>query len=331
MADFNIDNNEYENVVSINSEDLLTQQNIIDNQWEKNQEQVQLELVQGQQIQAQQIQGQEIHEQEIHEQQNREQTINQENPQNLFSASIPSLQQETINKDNVTDNSDKYGDDILYESWADNNIFFPIANKLVTPMKEVGLTPNMVTLIGTFCRLLSIYYISIDEYHHAAIAYFVGYIFDCVDGKLARKYNMSSKEGMVLDLTADNITNFMLVAFLVYKFGPLQWFVIVIVIMTYILSFSYGMNEAIASQKATNNDNFLARRLTQIGKTNSILDNIFLIITGMTYSSYKRLFPTYDETKINKWLPIMKEFGPGNYNLLVTFIIFNLGTNFTIN
>ena len=98
-----------------------------------------------------------------------------------------------------------------------------------------------------------------------------------------------------------------------------------------LLSLSYGLNEAIASYKATGNDNFMERRQKEIGSTSNILDNIFLIITGLAYSSYKTFFPIYDEDKINNWLGILKEFGPGNYTLLVAFIIFNLANEKTIN
>jgi hypothetical protein len=51
----------------------------------------------------------------------------------------------------------------------------------------------------------------------------------------------------------------------------------------------------------------------------------------LSYSSYRTIFPTYDENKINKLLDVFKEFGPGNYNLLVTFVIFNLDSFTPIN
>jgi hypothetical protein len=300
---------EYENVVSINTEDLLTQSNTVTTKQKE------------QKHQTQQKQENQKKTHNVKEESKKHKSENKYGNKILINSNDESYQ----------DNPEKYGDDSKYEPWADNNIFFPIANKLVTPFHDLGLTPNMVTYLGTFCTLLAIYYISINEIHFATLSYFIGYLLDCVDGKLARKYNMTSKEGMVLDLVSDNISNLLLMIFIVYKFGYFNWYAPLIMIMTMLLSLSYGLNEAIASYKATGSDNFIERRKKQIGSKSNVLDNIFLLITGMSYSSYRILFPTYDEDKLNKWLVILKEFGPGNYTLLVTFIIFNLTNEKALN
>ena len=36
--------------------------------------------------------------------------------------------------------------------------------------------------------------------------YLLGYIFDCIDGRLARKYDLGSSEGAAMDLVSDVIT-----------------------------------------------------------------------------------------------------------------------------
>ena len=245
--------------------------------------------------------------------------------------SIKSVYQVNKNADLVTDKpsantdtAEKYGDASKYEAAGDNYIFFPVANKLVTSMNDLGLTPNMVTYLSTASTLLSVYYIVNNNTKYAAIAYSIGYLLDCVDGKMARKYNMTSKYGMVLDLVSDNVTNIILIAVLIYKYGVFNWFMPCILIMTYMISLSYGLNEAIASYKATGSDNFLNRRELELGKSNNILDNLFLLITGISYNTYKNLFPEYDEKKIEKWLATIKEFGPGNYTLFMIFVILNL-------
>lgn len=307
MSNSNMYDSEYENVVSINTEDLLTQSNTVHTN-EKQEK-------------YQKYQKQDKYEKRKQQQKVKEESKKRRNEIKYSNTIVI----------NSGDNSEKYGDDSKYEPWADNNIFFPIANRLVTPFHDLGLTPNMVTYIGTCCTLLAIYYISINEFQFATLSYFIGYLLDCVDGKLARKYNMTSKEGMILDLVSDNISNLILLVYIVHKFGFYNWFAPLMMIMSMLLSLSYGLNEAIASYKATGNDNFMERRQKEIGSTSNILDNIFLIITGLAYSSYKTFFPIYDEDKINNWLGILKEFGPGNYTLLVAFIIFNLANEKTIN
>ena len=231
---------------------------------------------------------------------------------------------DNINKLEYSDDDQKYGDDEKYEPVGDNYLFFPLANKLTTPMKNAGLTPNMVTFLSTCCTLLAVYFIYKENLPYAATAYLIGYLLDCVDGKMARKYNMTSQYGMALDLVSDNVTNFILLTVIVYKYGYFNWFVPCIFIMTGMISLSYGLNEAIASYEVTENDNFLLRRQIEIGETDDILFNLFLFINGLSYSSYRNFFPDYDEENINKWLSTLKEFGPGNYTLFIAFVILNL-------
>jgi phosphatidylglycerophosphate synthase len=227
-----------------------------------------------------------------------------------------------INYEEFTSNKEeKYGDDETFESWADNNIFFPIATKLVDPLYNLSLTPNNVTVLSTIFTFLSIYFLHQNERLYAALAYFSGYLLDCVDGKMARKYNMSSRYGMALDLVSDNISNLTLVAYLINRFGLTNKFVLVIIFMSYMISVSYGMNEAIASQKATGSDNFLMKRESELKTEKDYIFTLFLYITKISYRSYRSFFKEYDEEKIFKWLSILKHFGPGNYCLLVSIIL----------
>lgn len=215
----------------------------------------------------------------------------------------------------------KYGDDTVFESWADNNIFLPIATKLVDPLYNLSLTPNNVTVLSTIFTFLSIYFLHNDKNLYAVIAYFIGYLFDCVDGKMARKYNMSSKYGMALDLVSDNVSNIAIFAYLINRFGLTNKFVLVIIFMSYMLGISYGLNEAIVSHKTTGNDNFLQRRELELKSEKDYIFTLFLYITKISYRSYRSFFKEYDEEKIYKWLSILKHFGPGNYCLLVSLIL----------
>ena len=83
------------------------------------------------------------------------------------------------------------------------------------------------------------------------------------------------------------------------------------------------MNEAISTYKLTGSDNFYKRRVIQLKdkKDNRLLYNMFLDITNSSYKTYKSFFPKYDEDKIYYWLSTLKEFGPGTYCILVTFML----------
>ena len=232
---------------------------------------------------------------------------------------------EVSNKDifnkGIFNKDHKYGSDEIFESWADNNIFFPIANNIVDPLHQLSLTPNNVTVLSNIFTFLSIYFIYQNEELYAALAYFSGYLLDCVDGKMARKYNLSSKYGMALDLVSNNISNFILIIYLISKFGITNNFILVIISMTYMLSMSYALNEAISSKKATGNDNFLLRRTNELKNKKDYIFTLFLHITKGSFNLYKSFFKEYNEELIFKWLPILKHFGPGNYCLLVSIIL----------
>lgn len=216
---------------------------------------------------------------------------------------------------------DKYGNNETYESWSDNNLFFPIATRLVDPLYNLGLTPNMVTYLSTIFTFLSLYYFHIENRVYASLTYLIGYTLDCVDGKMARKYKMSSKIGMALDLVSDNVSNIALIAYLIQKYGFGNYYVLLIIFMTYMISISYGLNEAIAAQKADGNDNFYEKRKEELKKEKNIIFDLFLLITKTAYQSYKTFFPKFDESKIFSWLKVLKHFGPGNYCLLVSAIL----------
>ena len=97
------------------------------------------------------------------------------------------------------------------------------------------------------------------------------------------------------------------------------------------LSISYGVNEAIASYDATKDDNFYNRRYQQlksklssednpakgVGRAEEMLYLLFLIITNISYSTYRKQFYDYDKNKLTDKLKTMKEFGPGNFCLIV--------------
>lgn len=217
----------------------------------------------------------------------------------------------------------KYGDDSKFEPLLDNYLFLPLANLLVDPFRNIGLTPNMVTLMSTVLTLLTVYYLSINEKEYACLSYFLGYLMDCVDGKMARKYNMGSKLGMALDLVSDNFTNAAVIAYITTTHGYLHWYTPLIVFMSYMIGLSYGLNEAISSFEATGNDDFYERRLNELDTESGLIYDLYLLITHGSYSIYKYYFPVYNKEKIEWWLQILKHFGPGNFNIFIIFIIYN--------
>jgi hypothetical protein len=218
---------------------------------------------------------------------------------------------------------DKYGDDTVFEPWFDNNLFFPIASKLVDPLYSLGLTPNMVTIISTMFTFMSIYFMEQNNSINAALSYFTGYMLDCVDGRMARKYSMGSDVGMALDFTSDTVSNSILYAYLIYRRKITIEIFIVLLIFSILISLAFSINEAIAYHKLSGSDNFYQRRVIQLKDKmdNKMLFDLYLATTKSTYDIYRMFFPTYDEDKMKRWLILLKEFGPGTYCMVVTSIL----------
>jgi phosphatidylglycerophosphate synthase len=232
----------------------------------------------------------------------------------------------------IKNKEDKYGDDEIFESWTDLNIFVPIAKKLVDPLYEIGMTPNMVTITSTVFTLSSIYFLHIENKKLAFISYIFGYLLDCVDGRMARKYNLGSDIGMALDCVSDNISTIILFIYILSTRSYNKRTIIlsgILLFMSYMLSLSFGLNEAVSAYETSYvSDNFYKRRVKQIKYTKltntwyeKILYSIFLLINKLSYTTYRSYFPKYDKKEIYENLKLLKHFGPGNYCTIVSIIL----------
>jgi len=88
--------------------------------------------------------------------------------------------------------------------------------------------PNLVTILGLFCGFYSIIATINGEYVIAASATLLAFVFDGLDGKLARMLNATSDFGIQLDSLADLVSFGVAPAILVYKwalapYGRLGW------------------------------------------------------------------------------------------------------------
>ena len=233
---------------------------------------------------------------------------------------------------------DKYGNDDEQEAISDIHLFFPLADCLLKPLHKIGLTPNGVTLLSAVFTLAGVYYFYYNKMIYAYLFYLLGYLMDCIDGRMARKYNQGSILGMILDTVTDNVTNLPLIIIFITKtiksygtnnFSTRIILLFLIVVVTYVFSAVFGVNEAIQSYEKTKDDNFHNNKIKILKDTkyhNSFIGKLFLSVYDISYKSYRKLFPE----KINKnnlqalkeHLLSLKEFGPGNYCLFLTFMMY---------
>ena len=73
-------------------------------------------------------------------------------------------------------------------------------------MERVGLTPNMVTLIGLLIAVGGAWLVAVGEWWIGGIVVLFGGVFDMFDGALARMTGRASKFGALLDSVVDRVS-----------------------------------------------------------------------------------------------------------------------------
>jgi len=74
------------------------------------------------------------------------------------------------------------------------------------------LTPNMHTTVSLLVSIIGVYEISGKNYKNGAILTFIGYMFDCWDGYVARRFDMGSQFGDLYDHLSDIFKTILLMA-----------------------------------------------------------------------------------------------------------------------
>ncbi|CAA6813731.1 MAG: CDP-diacylglycerol--serine O-phosphatidyltransferase (EC [uncultured Campylobacterales bacterium] len=98
----------------------------------------------------------------------------------------------------------------------------------------------MFTIVNITCGVLAIYFITSGQFFIAASLAWIGGAFDIFDGKIARKYNLSSEFGIQLDSSADFIS-FVLVPVMFIFYGVVvnndpNLYISAIIIIYYVIS-----------------------------------------------------------------------------------------------
>lgn len=136
-----------------------------------------------------------------------------------------------------------------HECPIDNYIFDFINNHLHV-YHQLGFTPNMVTTMSIIFGVLSAQQILNGNYFVSALLMLFAYYFDCVDGKLARKYNMISKFGDYYDHFGD-LFKVVAIVYALFKTsgakltGRQKMFIYIIIILTLLQIIHFGYQERV--------------------------------------------------------------------------------------
>lgn len=122
--------------------------------------------------------------------------------------------------------------------------------------KEYLSIPN---LLGYFRLILVPFYLyvylnaeSVHDYYVAAFLMFLSFFSDFIDGKIARRFNMITEFGKILDPVADKVTQLVLAFSFAFRYSTVRILLVIFVIKEffmgliglYMMKKSYRMNGA---------------------------------------------------------------------------------------
>jgi phosphatidylglycerophosphate synthase len=113
---------------------------------------------------------------------------------------------------------------VRYPSPWDSYITLPLSVPVSELLARTRVTPNQITILSFCIALLAAWAYTLGSYSGllaGGILYQISYIFDCVDGYIARKNKLSSDFGYWLDHILDELKLLILVVCLVY--GQIQY------------------------------------------------------------------------------------------------------------
>lgn len=84
---------------------------------------------------------------------------------------------------------------------------------------NIGFSPNGITTLSLISGLYGVYKFANHEFYQSAFFHLLSYYFDCMDGHMARKYNMTSEFGDYYDHTKD----FIVAGLMFYHMGKFYW------------------------------------------------------------------------------------------------------------
>ena len=116
-----------------------------------------------------------------------------------------------------------------------DDIFICIGEKINPFLFKIGVTPNMITTLSFISGLFSVFLFYKNNYILSAFFFILGYFFDCLDGNLARQFNMISKFGDLYDHITDIFVSVALLIVLIMKDIPIKLKLLLLTIIIFFL------------------------------------------------------------------------------------------------
>ena len=162
-----------------------------------------------------------------------------------------------------------------------DRFFLNISDKLLPIFRRNGFTPNGLTTLSMITGVLAVNNIYNGNYICAISMIWVSYLFDCMDGMFARKYNMVSKFGDYYDHIKDIVVAIMLLIVLMSKYslhGKINLFILAILIsgvtMIYVCNYE-RYYRLLTGKMETASLDFLSTRCIQYNSLDDIRGELY--------------------------------------------------------
>ena len=138
-----------------------------------------------------------------------------------------------------------------YENPIDNFFVHNLCEPVSHTLNKLNVTPNIITTLGFISSLLGSYFLYNFIFYYFMPLYTFAYYCDCLDGYMARKYELSSNFGDYYDHFTD-ITQIIIFSYvIIYRYNILEHrkLILICVIMFVLLIITQGCQEKIMDKK----------------------------------------------------------------------------------
>lgn len=148
-----------------------------------------------------------------------------------------------------------------------------LANRVLSESSLEYWAPNIFTACSFVSRVVSLYNLVNDRFEIAAGTFLLGYMFDCLDGYYARKYDKCTTFGCYFDHTNDLLTS-LLFFVVVLKKG------MYITATLLLLMGVFAVNQAVYDESLYNNYTPFFELLCRSTSGLHVLDESFISLFG---------------------------------------------------
>jgi phosphatidylglycerophosphate synthase len=111
--------------------------------------------------------------------------------------------------------------------------------------KATGHTANLISIYGTVLTLGALWYLWKDDMLRFSVYFWLAYLFDCLDGYFARKYDMVTTFGDVFEHVRDTVSLLLMMMICVYNYIITK----PIILMTIVSSILTGIHVGCVQQR----------------------------------------------------------------------------------